>query len=176
MLVSSVIVGSQGEPENQNDVNEERMNTKSLTMALPSLILAVGSISMLNATSVWACTAGVLTDSKNTLFFNNEDWDYPNTRIWFILGSEDYFGVAYVGLDNGRGIGGINEKGLAYDAFSENRVEYKPATHQKEAVGHLGHLLLETCSTIEEAISFFKTYRNPGFAQESVLIADKTGA
>src|SRR5262245_41591433 len=46
--------------------------------------------------SARACTIFVLTDTNRTLFFNNEDWSNPNTRIWFVpsrLGDHGYAAV-----------------------------------------------------------------------------------
>ena len=36
--------------------------------------------------------------------------------------------------------------------------------------------MLESCATMEEAIAFYKTYAEPGFAHTKMLIADKSGA
>jgi hypothetical protein len=71
---------------------------------------------------IHACTIFVLTESGKALFFNNEDWSDPNTRIWFVPAGEGFFGCAYVGFDNGWAQGGLNAEGLAFDwvaGFSE---------------------------------------------------------
>jgi hypothetical protein len=64
---------------------------------------------------VLACTIFVLTDRNRALFFNNEDWLNPKTRIWFVPAGDGYFGCAYVGFDDGYAQGGLNTKGLAFD-------------------------------------------------------------
>lgn len=47
-----------------------------------------------------ACTICVLTDDRQALFCNNEDWSNPKRRIWFIPG-DGHYGCVYVGFDNG---------------------------------------------------------------------------
>ncbi|MGV3773453.1 MAG: hypothetical protein ACO1QB_11165 [Verrucomicrobiales bacterium] len=55
----------------------------------------------LAALSCHACTVFLLTDSEKTMFFNNEDFSNPATRIWFVPGGSNFFGCAYVGFDDG---------------------------------------------------------------------------
>lgn len=123
-----------------------------------------------------ACTIFVLTDENNTLFFNNEDYSNPNTRIWFQSGGEGYYGAAYVGFDNGWGQGGVNTEGLAYDWFAGGKVDYVPDTNLVLAKQNACQRMLETCATVDEAIDFFKTYLEIGFSEATILIADKSGA
>ena len=117
---------------------------------------------------IFACTISVLTDSSNALFLNNEDYNNPATRIWFINGGKDYYAAAYVGFDNGWGQGGLNEKGLAYDWVAGAKKEYNPAKGLKKIKGNTSERMLESCATVDEAIEFFKKY-------EEIMIADKSG-
>lgn len=65
-----------------------------------------------------ACTIFVLSDARNTFFFNNEDYSNPVTCIWFMPGGKNYHGAAYVGFDNDWAQGGVNTAGLAFDWVS----------------------------------------------------------
>ncbi|MFC1766777.1 hypothetical protein ACFL6U_32470 [Planctomycetota bacterium] len=128
------------------------------------------------AVTVNACTIFVLTDAKQTLFCNNEDWISPETRLWFVPGGEDYYGCLYVGFNNGWGQGGLNTEGLAYDWVAGYTQEWQPGPELKTARGNPSERMLESCATVEEAITFFKTYKDPSFSHARILLADKTGA
>src|SRR5688500_8677741 len=84
----------------------------------------------------YSCTIFVLTDSKNTLFFNNEDFSNPNTRVWFVPGGSNYFGAVYVGFDNGWAQGGMNSEGLTFDWVAGNMDDYKPANTMLQVRGN----------------------------------------
>src|SRR5947207_4456069 len=68
-----------------------------------------------------ACTIFTLIDANRALFCNNEDWKDPETRIWFVPTSTNFwsggkrYGCAYVGFRTGPSQGGVNTEGLAFD-------------------------------------------------------------
>ena len=74
----------------------------------------------------YACTIFLLTDSKRTWFFNNEDYSNPATRIWFLPGGKEYYGVTYVGFDNDWPQGGFNTAGLAFDWVAGFQEQFSP--------------------------------------------------
>lgn len=123
-----------------------------------------------------ACTIFVLTDSKRTLFFNNEDFSNPATRIWFLPGTDRFYGTAYLGFDNNWAQGGVNTKGLAFDWVAGTMNGWKPAANLLRAKGNPSERMLENCATVEEAIAFFQKYAEPSFSYARILIADKSGA
>lgn len=129
-----------------------------------------------------ACTVFVLTNGKRTYFFNNEDFTNPNTRIWFIPNGKGYYGAAYVGYNDGEAQGGFNTKGLAYDWVTVDSDSYiaDPNYVPEESLIRLdfntSQWMLERCKTVEEAIKFYQTYREPAFAKSTLVIADKSGA
>ena len=122
-----------------------------------------------------ACTIFVLTDAEKTLFFNNEDWSDPSTRIWFQPGGESYFGAAYVGFDNGWAQGGVNTEGLAFDWVAGFEAEWPRENQLKSVRGNPTQRMLESCATVDEAIAFYQKFWEPGFSYARVMIADKTG-
>jgi hypothetical protein len=127
------------------------------------------------AVPVSACTIFVLIDGSRVLFFNNEDWYNPKTRIWFVPAGNGYYGCAYVGYDDGWARGGVNTVGLACDwvgGFTE-KWDADPRTGVR---GNPTQRLLESCSSVEEAIGFFQTHRESDFSRAKILIADRTGA
>ena len=131
-----------------------------------------------------ACTIFTLTDTNHVLFCNNEDWKDPETRIWFVpggrrllLGSKR-FGCAYVGFGNMWPQGGVNTEGLAFDwvAGYKEKWEKDPKHKMKSAKANVSAQLLETCATVEEAVTFFQSHWNPHFSYSKILVADRTGA
>lgn len=123
-----------------------------------------------------ACTIFVLADATRTLFFNNEDYSNPATRIWFLPATKSYYGCAYLGFNDDWAQGGVNQQGLAFDWVAGTRSSYVPAANLKIPRGNPAERMLESCKTVEEAIAFYHQYAEPGFAAGAMLIADKTGA
>ena len=123
-----------------------------------------------------ACTIFFLTDVNNALFFNNEDWTSPYTRIWFIPAGKDYYGCAFVGFVDGSAEGGINTEGLSFDWWAGGYNPYVWDKNKPRAKGSSSERMLETCKTVDEAIEFYKKYAEPSFENATILVADKTGA
>lgn len=126
---------------------------------------------------VYACTIFVLTDGKKVLFFNNEDWSNSKTRIWFVPAGDGYYGCAYLGFDDGWAQGGLNTKGLAFDWVAGGNQDWSQDDLGMRSVrGNASERMLETCATVDEAIAFYRQYREPSFCCSTILVADQTGA
>ncbi|HEX2853069.1 MAG TPA: hypothetical protein VHO24_07520 [Opitutaceae bacterium] len=123
-----------------------------------------------------ACTIFVLTDANRALFFNNEDWFNPATRLWFVPAGKDYLGCAYLGFDNGWAQGGVNTAGLAFDWVSGFDDKYEPDPQLQPVRGNPSERMLESCTTVEEAIAFYRKFLEPDFKRSRILIADRSGA
>jgi hypothetical protein len=126
--------------------------------------------------AAFSCTIFVLADAKRTLFFNNEDYSNPATRIWFLPATKSYYGCAYLGFDDDWAQGGVNQHGLAFDWVAGPNNGYAPAPGLAVPRGNPAERMLESCKTVPEAIAFYHRYAEPGFATGAMLIADKTGA
>ncbi|QEC53627.1 hypothetical protein EDD80_1256 [Anseongella ginsenosidimutans] len=133
-------------------------------------------IFLIFARSSTACTIFFLTDDNHALFYNNEDYTNPNTKMWFIPAGNNHYGCAFVGFDDGSAQGGINTYGLAFDWYAGKPDRYLPDAGMARVKGNSSERLLETCKTVEEAIAFYKAHAEPGFPKATILIADKTGA
>lgn len=92
---------------------------------------------------VTACTIFVLTDGTRALFFNNEDWLNPNTRIWLAPAGDGHYGCAYVGFDDGRAQGGLNTEGLAFDWVAGYMEKWEPDPGMKRVRGNPSERMLE---------------------------------
>lgn len=129
-----------------------------------------------------ACTIFVLAEGHQVLFCNNEDWKDPHTRIWFVPGGKSRHGCAYVGFRNQWAQGGLNNKGLAFDWTAGITLEGADATplplqpKMKRVRGNPAERMLESCGSIEEAIAFYGSHKEPGFAHATMLVADRSGS
>ncbi len=123
-----------------------------------------------------ACTVFVLTDASRTLFFNNEDWSDPESRIWFLPAGEGHMGCAYVGFANGWAQGGVNTEGVAFDWVAGSEARWTPASTMKPVRGNPSERMLESCRSVDDAILFYQTHREAEFARATIFVADRTGA
>lgn len=151
---------------------------RSLRAKISRLSAAIGLICALALSTVpsHACTIFILTDGEHVLFFNNEDWENPRTRLWFIPAGKDYYGCAYVGFDNCWAQGGVNTEGLAFDWVAGFNDTFDPASGLKLPRGNPSQRMLESCASVKEAIAFYQQNSEPSFSRARILIADKTGA
>jgi hypothetical protein len=136
--------------------------------------VVVGIIFATAFTRLDACTIFVLVDEQRVLFCNNEDWENPNVRIWFVPADARRLGCAYVGFDNGWGQGGMNTAGLAYDWVAGFKEQWERA-EQKSVAGNPAERMLERCTTVDEAFRFFEQHWEPSFSYAKILVADRTG-
>ncbi len=123
-----------------------------------------------------------MTDGKHTHFFNNEDFTNTKTRLWFVQKGKEYYGCAYVGFNDGEAQGGFNTKGLVFEWVTVDSDSYTtdpnyiPDNNLIRLDVNSCQWMLERCKTVEEAIRFYQTYREPAFARSTLVIADKSGA
>jgi hypothetical protein len=143
---------------------------------LSVLVAAVLAVPVLAASKVRACTVVVLTDGKHAFFCNNEDWKYSKTRIWFQTGENGNLGAVYVGFDDGWPQGGLNTAGLAYDWVMMSMIPQPWELNLPSARGRSCQRLLETCTTVKDAVAFYRKYGEGAFSTLKLLVADKSGA
>lgn len=142
-------------------------------MLLTRIITVIGCLFFVVPS--YACTIFVLTDSKKTLFFNNEDYSNPATRIWFLPPGKGYYGAAYVGFSDRYEQGGVNTEGLTFDWVAGQKQAYLPAAGLRKVRGNPTERMLESCATVVQAIAFYQQYQDTTFSYATILIADKTG-
>jgi hypothetical protein len=146
----------------------------SMKHVCPSFIAWV-LICLVPAT-IRACTIFILTDSEHALFCNNEDWSNPESRIWFVPPSDGCIGAVYVGFNDGWAQGGMNTAGLAFDWVAGDIEKWEPEVGLPRVRGNSGQQVLETCSTVEEAIAFYRSHQDLGFFRAKIMLADRSGA
>jgi hypothetical protein len=104
-----------------------------------------------------ACTIFTAAYGETVLFGNNEDYINPNTYYWVVPGSgAGNYGCIFFGFDNFYPQGGINEKGLAYDANALRPTPMNPHPELPRNPGRNLERLLRKCATVEEALKWYK--------------------
>ena len=122
-----------------------------------------------------ACTGLVLQDGERVLVGNNEDWSNPRTKIWFIQPINGRYGSVFFGFDNYWPQGGMNQKGLFFDAFALKQKAVEEAEAKPRYKGNLIKEVMATCGTVKQALEMIDRYSLYFMDHYQLLIADATG-
>ena len=138
-----------------------------------------------------SCTIISASIGDKVLFGNNEDFNNPNICYWTEPGDSGNYGCLYLGFENDQLQGGINEKGLCFDAngltgralnqHSELPCPpMAPPPYEKYTLW-APVTILRKAATVEEAIVIATKYqrrnwdRKSGFLSYQVHFADAKG-
>lgn len=136
-----------------------------------TLAVCLGSVS----SPVSACTGLVANDRERVLVGNNEDWFNPRTKIWFIQPLNDRYGSVFFGFDNYWPQGGMNQKGLFFDAFALEPKEVDGQEGKPRFKGNLIKEVMSTCATVKEALALLDKYSLHFMTRFQMFIADASG-
>jgi tetratricopeptide (TPR) repeat protein len=118
-----------------------------------------------------------LTKNGKTLVGNNEDWMEPYAKIWTVPSQPDNYGGVYYGWSDDSPQGGMNEKGLVYDAFAMEYHQVTLSKHKKKTDPfEIIKLIMSKCATIKEVISILDQYDLSILETGQLMFVDKTGA
>lgn len=122
-----------------------------------------------------ACTIFTISNGEKVLFGNNEDWKNPNTYIWFEMPQEGKFGGVYLGFDDFFSQGGMNEKGLCFDAnaLPEMTLNYHPDLPYCQ--GWIVKHIIDICANISQTIQVAQEYNWGTSLRYQVQFADASG-
>ena len=123
----------------------------------------------------YACTAFMASDSDTVLVGNNEDYNIPHTRVWFIPAENGQYGRVYFGYDNWRPQGGMNDQGLFFDALITEPIEIINSKNKPIFKGDLFDTFLAECATVNEVLDLFDNYNLEFMSEYQLFFADKTG-
>ena len=130
---------------------------------------------LLMAGNASACTGLVVQDGERVWVGNNEDWFNPRTKIWFIQPINDRYGSVFFGFDNLWPQGGMNQKGLFFDAFALKPKTVENAEAKPSFKGNLIKEVMATCGTVKEALAMIDRYSLSFMSHYQVFFADATG-
>jgi tetratricopeptide (TPR) repeat protein len=125
---------------------------------------------------LFSCSLVKMTAHGKTVVGNNEDFQNPDTRIWFEPGSGKEFGAVYVGYNNLFPEGGINEAGLMFDAFGVDNKPLKDTTGKFPIFElDLKRRIMKECSTVRQAHALISMYNLYFWSHAVWVFIDKTG-
>jgi len=123
-----------------------------------------------------ACLILFITDGKEVLVANHEDWYASDAEVTFVPASPGKFGMVYFDFaSEGTAQGGMNTAGLFFDGTATPKASYPDNSLKKNCNCYIWTKILEECSTVEQAIQYAKTYRIPEIERVHVLFADSSG-
>ena len=110
--------------------------------------------------SAQACTAFCIADRGVVLVGNNEDYNNPKTRIWFVPGQSGKAGAVFVGFDNLFPQGGMNEHGLWFDGFATAPVDVTRAADKPPMPPNFVPKVMSECATVEQVVRSGTQFRS----------------
>ncbi|MFX0149691.1 MAG: carcinine hydrolase/isopenicillin-N N-acyltransferase family protein [Candidatus Hodarchaeota archaeon] len=125
--------------------------------------------------SVSACTIFTASYGNTVFFGNNEDWTNPNTYIWFELSEDNQNGGVYLGFNDFYSQGGMNEKGLCFDANALPKLSLNPHPELPYSEGWIVRFLMKICANVTEVIDVASKYNWGTSMAYQVQFADATG-
>lgn len=138
-----------------------------------------------------SCTIFSASIDGKVLFGNNEDYTNSQTYYWTEPANSENYGCLYLGFENYSHQGGINEKGLCFDANALPSAKinlhpelvttpfYEPPYNDFAVWAPV--LMLRKASNVKEAISIAKKYQRSNWYPESgnlnyqINLADSAG-
>lgn len=139
----------------------------------PFLLLIVFLV--LTGKNLQACTALYMKAGNKILAGNNEDFSNPETRIWFVpAGENGTYGRMLFGFNDLSSQGGINEKGLWFDAFG---LPTKAVRSLQGEIypGDLQEKLLAECANINDVVLMLKKYSRASMTRYQWMFGDSFG-
>ena len=148
---------------------ETKFNKKTL-LTLATLIVMVFTQPL-----AYACTAFMASESDVVLVGNNEDYNKPHTRMWFIPAENGQYGRVYFGYDNWRPQGGMNDQGLFFDFFATKPLEIKLSKEKPKFKGDIIDKFMAECATVKDVLDLFENYNLEFMLRFQMFVVDKTG-
>jgi len=126
-----------------------------------------------------SCTIFTATYGEKILFGNNEDYTNPKTYYWVEPRSEGNYGGVYFGFDDFIPQGGINEKGLSYDANALPGARLNPHPELPTSPSEwIAKTIMKKAATVEEAIDIAGRYKRANWGMPlkyQIILADAKG-
>lgn len=131
---------------------------------------------LLIASPMNACSFFVIHDGTRVLAGNNEDYQDPDTWVWYVPAEKGKHGCVYFGYGNRFPQGGMNDRGLFFDGAATKSLPVKNGKGKKKLpLMTLLTRVLEECATVPEVIEFLKAHDLSDLAPAQLLYADGTG-
>jgi len=165
----------------------KRINTKTfyLTSAVVLVVMTSGVLFQTTVETVisdsipGSCTIFTASYGQKVLFGNNEDYNNPKTYYWIEPHSEENYGGVYFGFEYFSLQGGINEKGLSFDAnaLPESPLNLHPELPSPPSEW-VAQTIMKKAATVEEAIEIAGRYKRENWGMPlkyQIILADAKG-
>lgn len=124
----------------------------------------------------FACLILFITDGKEVLVANHEDWYARDAEITFIPASGKKYGMLYFDFASEKTVQcGMNTAGLFFDGARTPFAPYDSNSAKKDCHCYIWKKIMEECATVDEAVSYVKKYQIPEIEDIHVLFADRKG-
>ena len=125
----------------------------------------------------FSCTIFSIKKNQKVYVGNNEDWYIPYAKYRVLKGEENTFGRIIFSYNDNWGQGGMNEKGLFFDWIlnTSETNNWKNDPLKKDYKGNLSEKILAECSSVKEALTYFKEYNEPIFKISHIVLVDTSG-
>jgi len=130
---------------------------------------------------LFGCTGFYISKGAKIFAGNNEDFDYPLTKMWVVPASENELGRIYFGYDDFSPQGGINEKGLFFDGFATDKFPVKDISDKpnyNKFFADIRDEIMATCENVGDVITLLSKYNLSGnglFENGMLLYGDAGG-
>lgn len=122
-----------------------------------------------------ACFILFARDGNRILVANHEDWTAGDGAVRIIPPAQGRYGsIIFTFSSEGWAQGGMNEKGLFFDAA---RTPYQEVFFdgKREPATFIWQTILDKASNVEEAIEILQQYNIPELSEVTVMLADASG-
>jgi hypothetical protein len=131
---------------------------------------------LLTALHARGCFILFSRDANHVLVGNHEDWIKRDGAIRIIPPVPGKYGsIIFTFASEGWAQGGMNEKGLFFDAARTPYQEIVFDAKSVKAESYIWQLLLDKASTVSEALALLKGYELPALSEVTIMLADATG-
>jgi uncharacterized protein (TIGR03435 family) len=135
-----------------------------------------GMLAVTTQPAVLACTAFCAVGGDgHVLVGNNEDWFNPRSKLWFIPPKPGAYGRMYVGFDDVWPFGGMNDRGLWYDAFAAPALRAAGSADLPSYRGEIVDAAMSQCATVEEVVQLVSGYNRSYLTEGILMFADASG-
>ena len=122
------------------------------------------------------CLILFLTDGKNRMVANHEDWMADDAEVAFIPGTAKKFGMVWFGFaSEGTPQGGMNTEGLFFDGTATPYAPFADNEKKQDCHCNIWIKLLEECANVDQAVALVQQYKIGEIESIHLLFADKWG-
>lgn len=138
--------------------------------------ILLSALTLLPVSAALGCFIMFLTDGKNILVANHEDWYARDAEVTFIPASGKKMGMVYVDFTSEKlAQGGMNTAGLFFDGTRTPNAPYQDNDKKKDCHCYIWTKILEECTTVDQAIEYIKKYKVPEIEDIHIMFADRKG-